>query len=102
LLRVNGIHLWADLDTGRSYEGLAPLEEWDLARRTLWGSDDHSDWLGDEYVAMSYHMDSGAFLVLKVTTGEYFLMDSAGANETCGIGADVGALLDWLWDHRIR
>jgi hypothetical protein len=29
---VNGIHLWADLDTGRAYEGLAPLEEWELLR----------------------------------------------------------------------
>jgi hypothetical protein len=25
LSKVNGIHLWADLDTGRSYEGLAPI-----------------------------------------------------------------------------
>src|SRR5262245_37322754 len=31
LARVNGIHLWADLATGRAYSGLAPLEEWDLA-----------------------------------------------------------------------
>lgn len=101
LVRVNGIHLWADLDTGRSYEGLAPLEEWDLARRKLWGSDDHADWLGDEYLAISYHADSSAFVVLKASTGEYFLMDPCGADESCRIGSDVGALLDWLWDHRI-
>lgn len=56
--------------------------------------------LGDEYLAVSYHTDGAAYWVLKVTTGEYFLMDACGADETCRIGADVSALLDWMWDHR--
>jgi hypothetical protein len=100
LSRVNGIHLWADLDTGRSYEGLAPLEEWDLARVKMWGSDDEA-MLEDRYLALSYHSDGAAFIVLNVETGRYFLMDSAGADETCPIGRSVGELLDWVWVHRI-
>ncbi len=33
----HGIHLLADLDEGRSDEGLAPLAEWLLARTVMWG-----------------------------------------------------------------
>lgn len=39
LSRANGIHLWADLDEGRAYEGLAPIEEWMPARVKMWGTD---------------------------------------------------------------
>jgi hypothetical protein len=100
LRHVDGLHLWADLDAGRSYQGIAPLADWQLARTRMWGSDSEPDPLGDEYLAISYHADGAAYVVLKVTTGEYFLMDSCGADETCRIGSDVAALLDWLWVHR--
>jgi hypothetical protein len=99
--RANGIHLWADATTGRSYEGLAPLEEWELARTKMWGPHSKPEYLADEYLAISYHTDGSAFVVLKVTTGEYFLMDACGADETCRIGCDVSALLDWFWRNRI-
>ena len=101
LLRANGIHLWADLDTCRAYEGLAPLEEWQRARNAMWGEDASPGLLENEYLAISYHTDGAAYWVLKVTTGEYFVMDSCGADETCRIGSDVSALLDWIWTHRI-
>jgi hypothetical protein len=101
LLRVNGIHLWAALDSGRAYQGLAPLDEWDLARTTMWGPDADRDLLSDEYLTLSYHTDGSAYVVLKATTGEYFLMDPCGADQKCPVGRDVGGLLDWLWDHRI-
>lgn len=100
LQHADGLHLWADLDTGRSYQGLAPIAEWELARTRMWGSDADPDSLGDEYLALSYHADGAAYVVLKATTGEYFLMDSAGADETCRIGDDVASLLDWLWESR--
>jgi hypothetical protein len=100
-LRVNGVHTWADLDTGRSYQGLAPVEGWELARTKMWGPDADADMLGDEYLAISYYADGADFVVLKVTTGQYFEMDACGADETCRIGGDVGALLDWLWERRI-
>jgi hypothetical protein len=98
--RMNGIHLWADLETGRSYEGLAPLEEWDLARVKMWGPETGQALLPDRYLALSYHADSAAFVVLNVETGTYYLMDSAGPDESCPVGARAGDILDWFWDHR--
>jgi hypothetical protein len=98
---VNGIHLWADLATGRSYHGLAPLEEWDLARLKMFGEKADPHLLHDCYVAMSYHRDAGAFIVLNVDSQSYFLMDSAGPDESCPIGASTNKLLDWVWNHRI-
>jgi hypothetical protein len=76
------------------------MADWELARTRMWGSDADPDLLGDEYLAISYHADGAAYVVLKVTTGEYFLMDSCGADETCRIGGDVAGLLDWLWHQR--
>jgi hypothetical protein len=98
--QVNGIHLWADLDTRRSYDGLAPLEEWDLARIKMYGRGSDAHLLPDRYLALSYHGDGAAFIVLNVESGRYFLMDSSGPDEACPIGASVSDLLDWLWDHR--
>lgn len=99
--RANGIHLWADLDHGRSYEGLAPLSEWQLARTSMWGEAADPTDLSDRYLALSYHSDGSAFIVLNVDSAKYFLMDSCGADETCEIGDCVSDLLDWIWDHRI-
>jgi hypothetical protein len=96
-----GIHLWADLDKGRAYQGLAPLGEWRLARRKTWGEDADPALLADRYLALSYHADSAAFVVLDTDSGRYFLMDACGADETSPIGWNVGELLDWLWDNRI-
>jgi hypothetical protein len=101
LRRANGIHLWADLDEGRAYEGLAPLGEWRVARKKMWGDDADPALLPDRYLALSYHADGAAFVVLDTESGRYFLMDASGADESSPIGRSVGELLDWLWDHRI-
>ncbi len=98
--RANGIHLWADLDQGRAYEGLAPLAEWRTARQRMWGDDADPALLPDRYLAVSYHSDGAAFIVLDVESGRYFLMDACGADESSPIGRSVGDLLDWLWAHR--
>lgn len=34
---ANGIHLWADVESGRAYVGLAPIQEWELARTKCTG-----------------------------------------------------------------
>jgi hypothetical protein len=63
LLRANGIHLWAD--TGRAYQGLAPLEEWMLARVATWGVEAKPSALSDRYLALTYDIDGAAFAVLE-------------------------------------
>ncbi len=98
---VNGIHLWADLDSGRAYEGLAPLAEWTLARHKMFGPEAQADALLDQCLAVSYHADNACFVVLNVQSQRYFLMDIAGPDETCPIGEDVEALLGWLWKQRV-
>jgi hypothetical protein len=68
----------------------------------MWGSDADTTLLSDRYLAVSYHSDGTAFIVLNVDSGKYFLMDSCGADESCVIGASAAELLDWLWAHRLR
>ncbi|MGO8999370.1 MAG: SMI1/KNR4 family protein [Polyangiaceae bacterium] len=100
LLRVNGIHLWAESRTGRAYVGLAPVEEWDIARITMYGAAARQGLLDDRYIAISYDEGGGAYIVLDPTTGTYFLMDTAGPAPTTPIAHDVGELLDYLWRTR--
>jgi hypothetical protein len=99
--RFNGIHLWANLSTGRSYEGLAPIAEWDLARTKMYGAHADEALLAEEYLAISYNEDCAAFVVLNVDTGRYYYMDACGPDESCLIGDSVDALLDWLWKNRL-
>jgi hypothetical protein len=99
--RINGIHLWANVETGRAYTGLAPVEEWDLARVKMYGAAADRKLLDDRYVALSYHQDGASFVVLDVDSGRYFLMDAAGPDTTSPIANSAGELLDWLWRTRI-
>jgi len=94
---MNGIHLWANLETGRSYEGLAPIEEWDLAREKMPGS-----LLDVRYVALTYHQDGASFVVVDLVSGKYYLMDVAGPDTSTPIGGTAADLLDWLWKSRIE
>lgn len=98
--RHNGIHLWANCETGRSYSGLAPIEEWDLARIKMYGPGADSALLDDKYIAISYHQDGASFVVLDPVSGKYYLMDASGPDETVLLGSDVKDLLDWLWNTR--
>jgi hypothetical protein len=99
--RINGVHLWANVETGRAYAGLAPIEEWDLARVKMYGAAADPELLDDRYVALSYHQDGASFVVLDVESGRYFLMDAAGPDTTSPIASNAGELLDWLWRTRI-
>jgi len=101
LERVNGIHLWADLDVGRSYLGLAPIEEWNLARVKMYGSEADQELLDDRYIALTYHEDGTSFVVVDVSSGTYYLMDVAGPDDSTPLGKCVDDLLDWLWKNRI-
>jgi hypothetical protein len=99
--RINGIHLWANAETGRSYQGLAPIEEWENARTKICGPGAPRDLLDDRFVALSYHQDGAAFIVLDLASGTYFLMDSAAPDTTSPIANNADELLDWLWQARI-
>jgi hypothetical protein len=99
--RINGVHLWANVETGRAYAGLAPIEEWDLARVKVYGAVADPKLLDDRYVALSYHQDGASFVVLDVQSGRYFLMDAAGPDTTAAIASNAEELLDWLWRTRI-
>lgn len=101
LLEIDGIHLWADGETGRSYQGLAPLHEWDTARVVMYGPESAVNLLDSRYLAISYHADCAAYIVLDVGAGHYFLMDTAGPDESCPIGRGAPELLDWLWKYRM-
>lgn len=98
--RVNGIHLWAD-ESGRAYEGLAPIEEWDAARIKMYGPDADPALLDEKYLALTYHQDHAAFAVLDIDSGGYFLMDTCGADASTPIATNAGELLDWLWQSRL-
>jgi hypothetical protein len=100
--RMNGIHLWANAETGRSYAGLAPIEEWELARIKMYGAEADRGLLEDRYLAISYHQDGASFVVLDVESGRYFLMDAAGPDATSPIASNADELLDWLWRSRIE
>lgn len=101
LQRIDGIHLWADLETGRGYDGIAPIEDWELARTRMWGTDVDPTRLSDGHVAISYNADDSVFVVLNTTTGIYYWMDPGGADESCQLATDVESLLDWVWENRI-
>ena len=51
VMRINGIHLWASAETGRSYVELAPVEEWDLALIKMYGPMADRSLLDDRYMA---------------------------------------------------
>jgi hypothetical protein len=102
LMRVDGIHLWANLDTTRAYTGLAPLAEWELARTKMYGPTAAADLVAENYLALSYHADGADFVVLDVERGSYYLMGECGADESCRVGQSVEDLLDYWWSHRIR
>jgi hypothetical protein len=100
LRRVNGIHLWADLEQGRAYTGIAPVEEWGPIDERMYGPTRPRS-MGNGYVAISYHSDGAAFLVLDVGSGRYFLVDPAGPSVDSPVARNVSELLEWVWRGRI-
>ncbi|MBS2015034.1 MAG: hypothetical protein JST00_19240 [Deltaproteobacteria bacterium] len=95
---VNGIHLRANAATGRSYQGLAPVEEWRVALEQFSPA---PPWMDDRFVVISYHRDGAAYVVLDLESGTFFLMDSAGPDTTSPIASTVGELLAWIWKGRL-
>jgi hypothetical protein len=99
LKHANGIHLWANGD-GVSYVNVAPIGEWDFARRKMYGPDAAPGMVDDRFIAISRHPDGAAYVVLDTISGTYFLMDVAGPDTSTPLANNVSGLLDWLWKRR--
>jgi hypothetical protein len=97
LLRVDGVHLWADLDQGRAYFGIAPLDEWQDAAAT------DAPALFDErptgMLVISYHQNGDYYLVLDARASVYRWFDHEDTSSPRVIGTTVRDLLDWLWEQ---
>lgn len=98
LTRANGIHLWADIEgTGRSYEGILPLEEWRDVNETSWAEIVFQS-RPDGHLAISYHADGDAYLALDTRGPRYLYCDLYETKPEI-IGSTVSELLDWWWNH---
>jgi hypothetical protein len=98
LTRVNGIHLWAELDRSRAYFGILPLIEWQAVI--------HSD-LAESYglppeghFMISYHDNGDYFLILDAHNSRYLWWDvqNFGVHPK-QVATTVEELLDWWWNH---
>ena len=94
--RVDGIHLWADLEEGRAYSGIAPLEEWIEAGASEWRAlcpEQHA-----RSLVISYHANSDEFVLLEADRSVYRLFNPENFGELGDVVAtSVPELLDWLW-----
>jgi hypothetical protein len=97
LAQIDGIHLWADLETGRSSFGIRPLEEWCDVR------DDEAHELFSEQqpgtLVISYHDNGDYFLLLEPTKNRFTWFDPQSPDDSESIGSSVSTLLDWWWDR---
>lgn len=96
LTRVDGIHLWADLDRARAYFGIRPLSEWTEVALSEW------HFLFDEpmpgALVISYHDNGDAFLVLDTHENCFTWYDPQDFRDTRTAKISIGELLDWWWE----
>lgn len=101
LMRANGIHLSADLDEGRAYRGLSPIEEWLPASARSLGPFPDGEWDADRCVVLTYDSDGHDYVLLDIDAAEYFATHDGGSEKHV-LGRCVGDLLDLLWRSRIE
>jgi hypothetical protein len=95
LTRVNGIHLWADLETSRSYFGILPLSEWHDVASSDWAMMFDSPPTGQ--MVVSYHENGDYFLVLDTYQQKYIWYDPQDFDNPKTAGTNVAELLDFWW-----
>ena len=95
LMRVNGVHLWADLDTLRAYFGILPLEEWQDVRQAGWAMMFETPPVGQ--LVLSYHDNGDYFLVLDTSRQTYVWYDLQDFDNPKQVGRTVEELLDFWW-----
>jgi hypothetical protein len=98
LLRtVDGIHLWADLDVGRSYFGILPVAEWRDVR-THEASAVFDDVPPDTMV-LSYHDNGDYYLLLGADGARFTWFDPQSPSDSTMVGGSVPELLEWWWAY---
>jgi hypothetical protein len=95
LLRVDGVHVWADLDEGRAYFGIAPLAEWEDAATVGWSALFERRPVG--VLVISYHQNGDYYAVLDTATSIYWWYDLEDFDHPRVIGTALDEVLDWLW-----
>jgi len=95
LLHVDGVHLWADLDYGRAYFGIAPLTEWEDAAAVGWSA--LFDQRPTGLLVISYHENGDYYAVLDTASSVYKWYDLQDFYHPRVIGTTVAELLGWFW-----
>lgn len=96
LARVDGIHLWADLNRTRAYFGIRPLSEWTEVALSEWCT--LFDELTPGALVISYHNNGDYFLVLDTRENSFTWYDPQNFRDTRTVKHSVGELLDWWWE----
>jgi len=97
LTRIDGMHLWADLEAGRGYQGILPLAEWTVVRETHWGHAVSPP--GDAHLVISYHDNGALFLALDTRSGTYLRYDTEVLDAPEPVAASVAELLELWWSE---
>ena len=98
LSRVNGIHLWADLDSQKAYFGILPLEEWEDASQSRLTTLFQDQSRGQ--LVISYHENRDYYLVLDTEKPAYFWFDTQDfGNNPALVARNVEELLSWWWNQ---
>jgi hypothetical protein len=95
LREVDGIHLWADLDRGGSHFGVLPLREWVAAHQHVATGDKE---LPRSALVVSYHENSGCFLVLDTVTDRFTWFDAESSSDSDVVAESVEEWLGWWWE----
>ena len=95
LTQVNGIHLWADLESSRGYAGIHPLEEWDDAADSVVAELFEERPVGQ--LVLSYHENGDYSLILDTNGPQYRWHDHGDFDDFEVAGSTVEQLLDFWW-----
>jgi hypothetical protein len=101
LKTADGIHLWADLDSGRSYFGILPIADW-LDTRDHDASpifDDLPDRVPAGTSVISYHDNGDYFLLLSPSGDSFTWFDPQSPDDSKVVGRSVEQFLAWWWDY---
>ena len=95
LLQVDGIHLWADLATGRAYFGILPLADWCSVREHEAAAVFED--LADDTLVISYHENGDYYLLLHAAEDRFTWFDPQSPDDSTLIDGPVDEFLEWWW-----